>query len=547
MHHPSSSTSSKTLTPTQSGSSDVPVKNQSSVQYGFTLSPIHSIANSPASNESFTRSASNESPEQTKTSPVVSSSRLRLTNSSNNQKVLTAQSLEHNKPPIEQIADLNTSLSSGSPLSVSSSSTRTSDGGQDRFVPLAPIQSDHHAGSDKIKKVDAQRVDNIEPLGLEKVSSSKVAHSTSKHDTVSIQKSASLSSMKSSTDIQKSTSSSSAKSSAIQNDASIHSRLNDGSLLQSTSAHGDDLKSLTAVTEETNNSFSGDSGEMAELQSALSAAGLPQISSTQSPPPLKSTRASTNLSRESSVSQGRLATEMVSSLPNENLTYRKMDLHEIIRAIAAEELATTSKEILGGKYDQDTSPFHTADLTKQLHKEKVIPTDEELKSSQKTSKTTQKAKPSSAKEFQMSQTSKNSLSFRQRTPFSSAGRPGSKSGNKDQPNKKLQSLQQTNRPGSKMKRNPPNFSKTQSSQQDAWGSKPPSPVHRKKPIGIPHDVTSTCTQVMQVDSSDKIIQTDHMEDSNSIEVSVIIITIANTRISHSSPYNWSSKRERKKW
>ena len=115
------------------------------------------------------------------------------------------------------------------------------------------------------------------------------------------------------------------------------------------------IDSLTLVADES--PMTELDGDLAELQSALSAAGLPQIGkSVPGNCPISANGVQVG---EKSDGSSELAKPLPSHFSLNGSTYDKIDLQEVIRTIASEELASTSKYLLEGDLLSPSTSFCT--------------------------------------------------------------------------------------------------------------------------------------------------------------------------------------------
>lgn len=438
------------------------MKETNNMQHGFTLSPIHTSSlqttslHDSGSNLESSLFADVRVPKEISKTEMESPSKPKLMitglGDRHEKKLLIGRSSKSNAEertpvtvPTSSVLPQELSSSTESSRSVISHSTSLNDGGQKKFTPLAPIPSESMAASGVIPKVDSiteedKNVPILKPLGTGKILSKQfVVSDDSRPSELNVKAEPVLSSVRSDTpgmvhgesnsDLWRS-----AKLTTVPSSSSFHVNPNVGN---SEAA----IDSLTAVTDVPNSSVGGVDSELAELQSALARAGLPQIASTQ-----QITR--NEMSHGSTPSHKNTTTEK-SDHPVEDLLYDDFNIQEIIRAITGEELASAGKEILEGR-DLPTASQGTRSMKNDSPRDLKCDTKPKAVRS-RTNK--QKARLSSSRESLTSQTSKSNLSFRKQTASSAVhSRTNTNSNEKEnssQAVKKSKLPQRSGKPGSK--------------------------------------------------------------------------------------------------
>ena len=118
------------------------------------------------------------------------------------------------------------------------------------------------------------------------------------------------------------------------------------------------VDTLTAVTDIADSSIAGvTDSQLAEVQSALVAAGLSQIDTTHQKPdtPTHFQPSTGNVAEELCVPSHEGGVDAVSN-PAKDLTYESLNIQELIRAITSEEITSAGKEILEGTPMQKLPP-----------------------------------------------------------------------------------------------------------------------------------------------------------------------------------------------
>ncbi len=389
-------------------------------QQGFTLSPIHSSDVYSSMDKSRSVSDFDFSSWLPRKFPVRSQG----ATTSRNEKSRA------NETEISQgrVIPLKSQASNENDKSTLSPSRMTASRDQEKFVSLRPTSIN---ASDSEAESDRDISSNV-LLGAEKIPS-VVSYSelaAKKHE------------VQSSTMINEGTA-------LEQNGNNNNFRFGTGKMLNKSPLHPEvtsknaDIaaESLTLVTEMPNSSLGGISSEMAELQSALIAAGLPQINSA------------------------------VTTQPNS--TYTKTDLKDVIRAIASEELTTVSKKIFEGDLrgeDPSLSPFHQKTLKKEsgggggggVMSGKIKHISEPPAQPQR-DKSAKKPPPLSNRRD--SQGSRTDASFRKQTVTGKHGKENISSGNRPTQQRPKHLLRTNNKSVHKIPRKPQIRPKTQQSKQ----------------------------------------------------------------------------------
>ena len=393
---------------------DVEVANEGSTQFGFTLSPIHSsdVQSSSPSNKSHSRSSdvsTNASNETELRSPRKSAVKnVSVRSDDKDQKLLKK---EESKTNI-----LSQELTESSNSRTSSRLNDSED--QSQVVPLAPIPK--RDSSNDVKQNVNSEILTTEVGVLKSLDAGQKVPGKITSREVSGGKS----------EVQDATGLSTTRSDSLtlkQNDneaETIHSRaqkLTDMPSSSSLTAKDVDLAvdSLTAVSADL-----AVSSEMIELQKALAAAGLPQMTNAKWKSGTSTHIGPTDrelLTKNTDGGGSTVGKSRVSAHPQKDSTYTKQNLQDVVRVIATQELANVSKEILEGGSIHDPP---TPSVGKVAHKMKKsgpaeltkATKDLQLKPKQLQSKKMKKVSPfSSGRESPMPQAPRDGSSFRKLT------------------------------------------------------------------------------------------------------------------------------------